>query len=66
MSYGPDFRDLFYQAADIVDRILRGSKPADIPVKLATKPELVVNLHTAKALGMRLPKSIRRHADVVR
>jgi len=66
MSYGPDFRDLFYQAADIVDRILRGSKPADIPVKLATKPELVVNPHTAKALGMRLPKSIRRHADVVR
>jgi putative ABC transport system substrate-binding protein len=66
MSYGPDFRDLFHQAADIVDRILRGSKPADIPVKLATKPELVVNLHTAKALGMRLPKAIRRHADVVR
>ena len=66
MSYGPDFRDLFHQAADIVDRILRGSEPADIPVKLATNPELVVNLHTAKALGMRLPKSIRRRADVIR
>jgi len=66
MSYGPDFRDLFHQAADIVDRILRGGKPADIPVRLATKPELVVNLQTAKALGMKLPKSVRRHADVIR
>jgi len=66
MSYGPDFRVLFHQAADIVDRILRGGKPADIPVKQATNPELVVNLQTAKALGVRLPKSIRRRADVVR
>ena len=66
MSYGPDFRELFHQAADIVDRILRGGKPADIPVKLANKPELVVNLHTAKALGVKVPKAIRRRADLVR
>lgn len=66
MSYGPDFRDLFHQAADIVDRILRGGKPADLPVKQATNPELVINLQTAKALGVKVPKSIRRHADVVR
>jgi putative ABC transport system substrate-binding protein len=66
ISYGPDFRDLFGDAAGIVDRILRGTKPADIAVKRAKKCELVVNLHTAKALGLRLPKRLRRRAKVVR
>jgi putative ABC transport system substrate-binding protein len=66
ISYGPDFRDLFGDAAGIVDRILRGTKPADIAVKQAKKCELVVNLHTAKALGLRLPKRLRRRAKVVR
>jgi putative ABC transport system substrate-binding protein len=66
MSYGPDFRDLFREAADIVDKVLRGAKPADIPVKLEKKCELVVNLHTAKALGLRLPKGVRRRASAIR
>jgi putative tryptophan/tyrosine transport system substrate-binding protein len=52
MSYGPDFRDLFHSAADIVDRILRGAKPADIPVKLVTKCERVFNRNTARALKL--------------
>jgi putative ABC transport system substrate-binding protein len=66
ISYGPDFRDLFRDAAGIVDRILRGAKPADIAVKQAKKCELVVNLHTAKALGLKLPKRLRRRAAAVR
>jgi putative ABC transport system substrate-binding protein len=66
ISYGPDFRDLFRDAAGIVDRILRGAKPADIAVKRAKKCELVVNLHTAKALGLKLPKRLRRRAAAVR
>ena len=66
ISYGPDFRDLFGDAAGIVDRILRGTKPADIAVKQAKKCELVVNLHTAKALGLKLPKRLRRRATAVR
>jgi putative ABC transport system substrate-binding protein len=66
ISYGPDFRDLFGDAAGIVDRILRGTKPADIAVKRAKKCELVVNLHTAKALGLKLPKRLRRRATAVR
>jgi putative tryptophan/tyrosine transport system substrate-binding protein len=66
IAYGPDFRDLFRDAADIVDKILRGSKPADIPVKLAKRCHLVVNPHTAKALGLRLPKGLRRRAEAVR
>jgi putative ABC transport system substrate-binding protein len=57
---------LFRGAADIVDKILRGTKPADIPVKRAKKCELVINLHTAKALGLRIPKRLRRRAKVVR
>ena len=65
MSYGPDFRDLFRDAADIVDKVLRGGNPADIPVKLEKKRELVVNLHTAKALGVTIPKGIRDRAEVV-
>ena len=52
MSYGPNFPDLFRRAADFVDKILRGAKPADIPVEQPTKFDLVINLTTAKALGL--------------
>ena len=65
MSYGPDFRDLFRDSADIVDKVLRGAKPADIPVRLEKKRELVINLHTAKALGLRLPRGLRGRAKAV-
>jgi putative tryptophan/tyrosine transport system substrate-binding protein len=57
MSYGPNFPDLFRRAADLVDKILRGAKPADIPVEQPTKFDLVVNLTTAKALGLTIPES---------
>jgi len=66
MSYGPDFRDLFGGSAHIVHRILRGASPADIPVKLEKKCELVINLHTAKALGLKVPKRISRRATAIR
>ncbi len=66
MSYGPDFRDLFSRAADLVDKILHGIKPADIPVKLQKKCELVVNLTTAHTLGLAIPKRIRGRAETIR
>jgi putative tryptophan/tyrosine transport system substrate-binding protein len=66
MSYGPDFRDLFRQSADFVDKVLRGGKPADIPVKLEKKCELVINLNTARSLGLHIPKKVRSRADTVR
>src|SRR5215471_10187609 len=58
LSYGPDAVDLFRRAASYVDRILRGEKPAELPVQLPTKFEMAVNLKTAKALGLAIPPSI--------
>ena len=65
MSYGPNYPDLFRRAAEIVDKILRGTKPADIPVEQPTKFELVVNLKTAKALDVIVPATIMIRADKV-
>jgi putative ABC transport system substrate-binding protein len=63
MSYGPDFTDLFRRAADIVDKILHGTKPGDVPVEQPTKFEFVLNLTTAKALGLTIPASFLSLAD---
>ncbi len=63
MSYGPNFSDLFRRAAEIVDKILRGTKPRDIPVEQPTKFELVINLKTAKTLGLTVPPTLLATAD---
>ena len=65
LSYGPDAVDIFRRAASYVDRILRGEKPGDLPVQFPTKFEMVVNLRTAKALGLAVPPSILLRADEV-
>ena len=65
LSYGIDQVDTYRRAASYVDRILRGAKPADLPVQLPTKFEMVVNLKTAKALGLAVPSSILLRADEV-
>ena len=65
LSYGPDQVETFGRAATYVDRILRGAKPGDLPVQFPTKFEMVVNLKTAKALGLTVPQSIVLRADEV-
>ena len=63
ISYGPDFNSQFKRAASYVDRILKGEKPADLPVEAPTKYELVINMKTAKALGIAIPAALLSQAD---
>ena len=65
LSYGPNFPDLFRRAAEITNKILHGAKPADIPVEQPTKFDLAINLTTAKALGLDVPRSLIARADEV-
>ena len=65
MSYGPNFPDLFRRAADLADKILRGANPADIPVEQPTRFDFVVNLTTARVLGLTVPSTLLAIADEV-
>ena len=65
LSYGPSFPDLYYRAAGLIDKILKGAKPSDLPVEQPTKLELIVNLKTAKALGLVIPSNLMVRTDEV-
>ena len=65
MSYGPNWPDMWRRAADFVDKILRGAKPGDIPVEQPTKFDFILNLKTAKSLGLTIPPTLLARADEV-
>jgi putative tryptophan/tyrosine transport system substrate-binding protein len=65
MAYGPSLPNLFRRSADLVDKVLRGAKPGDLPVEQSTKFDLIINLITAKALGLEVPARLLARADKV-
>ena len=65
LSYSPDFQEMWQRAAGVVDKVLRGAKPADIPAEQPTRFRLAINLRTARAIGLEVPQSIVQRADEV-